>query len=179
MQPLLALTSDGAEHSLTEIREALAEEFQLSQEERNELLPSGRQRRFDNRVAWAKVYLRMAGLITTTRRVSYPYNGARPRSPREPSGADRYSVAGAVRGVSAVPRRLAAVAARRRGDVRAPRGSGCNTRGATRRSSASTPTISARSDPSRQRAGPCPPDPAPRRLAADAVLPEVSRSSWW
>jgi restriction system protein len=68
MQPMLAFAADGAEHSLTQAREALAEAFRLSQEERSELLPSGRQSRFNNRVAWAKVYLGMAGLVSSARR---------------------------------------------------------------------------------------------------------------
>jgi len=54
MLPLLKLVSDGKEYSLREIIERLAEEFILSKEDRNEFLPSGRQRVFDNRVGWAK-----------------------------------------------------------------------------------------------------------------------------
>lgn len=60
MLPMLELASDGREHSLEEARGALAERFGLSDAEREEVLPSGRQRRFDNRVAWAKVYLQRA-----------------------------------------------------------------------------------------------------------------------
>jgi hypothetical protein len=45
------------EHSLTEAREVLALEFSLTQTDRDEQLPSGRQSKFANRVAWAKVYL--------------------------------------------------------------------------------------------------------------------------
>jgi restriction system protein len=41
----------------------LAQTFQLTDAEREELLPSGRQSRFANRVAWAKVYLEQAGLL--------------------------------------------------------------------------------------------------------------------
>jgi len=66
--PVLTIAGDGKEHSLAAVRDAIATEFRLSSEERNELLPSGRQRRFDNRVAWAKVYLDQAGLLTSTRR---------------------------------------------------------------------------------------------------------------
>jgi restriction system protein len=63
MLPLLELAPDGREHSLEEARGALAERFGLTETDREELLPSGRQRRFDNRVAWAKVYLQRAGLL--------------------------------------------------------------------------------------------------------------------
>jgi restriction system protein len=63
MLPMLRLASDGREHSLEEARTALAAHFNLTAEERNELLPSGTQRRFNNRVAWAKVHLQRAGLL--------------------------------------------------------------------------------------------------------------------
>jgi restriction system protein len=40
----------------------------LTNEERMELLPSGRHPIFDNRVAWAKTYLQQAGLLESPRR---------------------------------------------------------------------------------------------------------------
>jgi Mrr N-terminal domain/Domain of unknown function (DUF3387) len=58
MLPLLRFAEDGQEHSLREAIEKLADHFGLSSEERNELLPSGRQRTFDNRVGWASTYLK-------------------------------------------------------------------------------------------------------------------------
>lgn len=61
--PLLRYCADGKEHSKQEVLSALAKEFGLSDVELAELLPSGRQRRFDNRVAWAKSYLKQAGLL--------------------------------------------------------------------------------------------------------------------
>lgn len=71
MLPLLKFASDGREHSLAEAREHLAEVFRLSDEDRREFLPSGRQRRFDNRVAWAKVYLSQALLLDSPRRAHF------------------------------------------------------------------------------------------------------------
>ncbi len=71
MLPLLELASDGKEHSLEEARNLLAKRFNLTETERGELLPSGRQRRFDNRVAWAKVYLQRAGLLKGQRRAHF------------------------------------------------------------------------------------------------------------
>ncbi|MBX3728133.1 MAG: restriction endonuclease [Candidatus Sumerlaeia bacterium] len=68
MLPLLKLASDGGEHTLGEARERLAEQFQLTAAERAEMLPSGRQRTYDNRVAWAKSYLQQAGLVESPRR---------------------------------------------------------------------------------------------------------------
>ena len=68
MLPLLRFAGDGAEHSLREAIESLADEFKLSDEERRELLPSGQQEVFDNRVGWARTYMKKAGLLRTTRR---------------------------------------------------------------------------------------------------------------
>jgi restriction system protein len=68
MLPLLEFAKDGHEHSLAEARDVLAAHFRLSAEECAEFLPSGRQRRLDNRVAWAKSYLDHAGLLQSPRR---------------------------------------------------------------------------------------------------------------
>ncbi len=68
MLPLLKVAADAQEHSLSEVRERLAAEFALSDTDREELLPSGRQSRFGNRVAWAKVYLQQAGLLRSPKR---------------------------------------------------------------------------------------------------------------
>jgi restriction system protein len=68
MRPLLELASDGKDHSNVEAREALARKFNLTEEERHALLPSGRQGIFVNRVAWAKSYLLQAGLLDTPQR---------------------------------------------------------------------------------------------------------------
>jgi restriction system protein len=71
MLPLLKFASDGLEHSLRETIEALADKFGLTGDERSELLPSGQQAVFDNRVGWARTYLKKAGLLETTRRGYY------------------------------------------------------------------------------------------------------------
>ena len=55
-KPLLDIASDGKEHSLKEARQIIANEMQLSKEDLEERLPSGTQRTFYNRVAWAKSY---------------------------------------------------------------------------------------------------------------------------
>ena len=68
MLPLLKFSSDNNEHSLREAIENLADFFSLSETERKELLPSGQQAIFDNRVAWARTYMKKAGLIETTKR---------------------------------------------------------------------------------------------------------------
>lgn len=63
MRPLLELLSDRQERSMRECIDALADHFHLSKEERAELLSSGQQPVFDNRVGWARTYLKKAGLI--------------------------------------------------------------------------------------------------------------------
>ncbi|UKP00156.1 restriction endonuclease [Nostoc sp. UHCC 0870] len=68
MLPLLKLTTDQKEHSLREAIEVLADHFQLTEAQRKELLPSGRQPTFDNRIGWARAYLKKAGLIKSTKR---------------------------------------------------------------------------------------------------------------
>jgi len=68
MLPLLRIAGDGEEHSLSDARGRLGAEFKLTQAEQEDLLPSGRQSRFGNRVAWAKVYLEQGGLLLSPRR---------------------------------------------------------------------------------------------------------------
>lgn len=65
MLPMLQFAGDGAVWNMLLIRQHLAEHFQLSQQEQEELLPSGRGGRFANRVAWAKVYMTQAGLLAS------------------------------------------------------------------------------------------------------------------
>ena len=71
MRPLLEFISDGKEHAGREISDHLAERFNLSEQERRRLLPSGRKEVFVQRAAWAKAYLRTAGLIEGTGRGVY------------------------------------------------------------------------------------------------------------
>ncbi len=68
MLPLLKYLGDNQEHSLRDTIEYLGNKFQLSNEERKELLPSGQQATFDNRVGWARTYMKKAILLEPTRR---------------------------------------------------------------------------------------------------------------
>lgn len=68
MLPLLQFAGDQQEHSLREAYDKLADYFDLSPDERKELLPSGQQEVFHNRVSWARTYLKKAGLLESTRR---------------------------------------------------------------------------------------------------------------
>ena len=84
MRPLMDLISDGKEHTMREALDSLADHFELTDKDRQQLLPSGGQDVFTNRVAWAKTHLRMAGLIETTARgtslMDMPLNSANIRS---------------------------------------------------------------------------------------------------
>jgi len=71
MLPLLKIAVDGNEHNLSETTEALAQQFNLNDQDRKEMLPSGKQRRFDNRVNWARTYLQKAHLLTRTGRSKF------------------------------------------------------------------------------------------------------------
>lgn len=71
MLPFLRHTSDDAEHNVPETEDHLAAQFQLSEAERNELLSSGKQTRFGNRIAWVKLHLLKAGLIESPRRAVF------------------------------------------------------------------------------------------------------------
>jgi restriction system protein len=68
MLPLLNLASDRQTHSLREAYEKIADAFDLSDEDREELLPSGTQQTYKNRIGWARTYLKKAGLLRSPKR---------------------------------------------------------------------------------------------------------------
>ena len=71
MLPFLRHTADGLEHTAPETEDYLAAQFQLNESERNELLSSGKQTRFGNRIAWVKQHLLKAGLLESPRRAVF------------------------------------------------------------------------------------------------------------
>jgi restriction system protein len=71
MLPLLKIAGDGKTHSPSDAIESLALHFKLTKEEREELLPSGRHAKFDNRVGWVRTYLKKAGLLESTGRAAF------------------------------------------------------------------------------------------------------------
>ncbi len=71
MLPVLKTASGGGEVRIGDVVDILADEFALTDEERAQLLPSGRQTTFANRVHWAKSYLNKAGLVEMTRRAHF------------------------------------------------------------------------------------------------------------
>lgn len=64
MLPLLRLLGDNGEHRMRDVVAALANQFGLTEEEKKELLPSGNLV-FENRVYWARMYLKKASLIVS------------------------------------------------------------------------------------------------------------------
>ena len=68
MLPFLKLASDEKEHSIASIAKNLAEYLRLTEEDVNEMLPSGRQSRYRNRVNWVATHFRKAGVIESTGR---------------------------------------------------------------------------------------------------------------
>jgi restriction system protein len=69
--PLLSALADGEEHEVATLRDRIAASRNLTDTDRAELLPSGKQSMFDNRIGWAKFYLDKAGLVVSTRRGVY------------------------------------------------------------------------------------------------------------
>lgn len=72
----LDVLSDGQSHKISEIRDSLAKMFDVSDDERKELLPSGKQPLFNNRVNWTCSYLKQAGLVENSSRGIYHITGA-------------------------------------------------------------------------------------------------------
>jgi len=68
MLPFLQHIADGQEHKITELFDHLADHFHLIEEDLKELLPSGRETRFKNRVYWTRVHLGQAKLLDSTGR---------------------------------------------------------------------------------------------------------------
>ena len=68
MLPLLKITEDGDEHKQKDVSDTLATQFKITDQEKEEMLPSGKQARFSNRVAWSIAYLRKAGLLANSKR---------------------------------------------------------------------------------------------------------------
>jgi restriction system protein len=64
MLPLLKVLSDGQSHTKRELTEKMADHFQLTPEEREQMLPSTRVTYIKHRTGWAAFGLRKAGLAT-------------------------------------------------------------------------------------------------------------------
>lgn len=69
--PFLKSLKDGAVHSMKEIKQLVIEQVQLTELDLAELLPSGKQTVFDNRIGWARTYLKKAGLVESPARAQF------------------------------------------------------------------------------------------------------------
>ncbi len=70
-EAFLRAVQDGELHPAKEVRLKVAEDMQMTPSDLAEMLPSGKQTTFGNRVAWARTYLNKAGLIETPQRGRY------------------------------------------------------------------------------------------------------------
>jgi len=68
MLPFLKFIVDGREYSKRDVINEITSRFNLTEEEKKQLLPSGQQPIIDNRVGWARLYLKKAGLLEATKR---------------------------------------------------------------------------------------------------------------
>ena len=68
MQPLLTVVKDGQVHQFRDVIEKVKDHFQLTDEELQQKIPSGKQTLIKNRVSWARTYLTKAGLLESPAR---------------------------------------------------------------------------------------------------------------
>jgi restriction system protein len=71
MLPIMKIAQDGEEHTMREVRQRIGDDLGLSDAERKQLLPSGSQPVFTNRIAWARAHLLMACMLSKTGRGSF------------------------------------------------------------------------------------------------------------
>lgn len=72
MLPVLRVAAaKNEEVKISDVVAKLAEDFALTSDELSQLLPSGKQTTFANRIHWAKSYLGKAGLIELTKRAHF------------------------------------------------------------------------------------------------------------
>lgn len=70
MRPILESSANG-EVRISDVIDKLADDFALTEDERTQLLPSGKQTTFANRAHWARTYLKQADLISATKRAHF------------------------------------------------------------------------------------------------------------
>ena len=100
MLPLLEISSDGKEHYIRNAIEDLSARFKLSEPDRKELLPSGTDTIFDNRVGWARTYLKKGRPNPVCATWVFSDHGSRPDSTQQKARKDRRCVPSSVSGIS-------------------------------------------------------------------------------
>jgi restriction system protein len=66
--PILKITADGGEWGIRDLNDRVAEQLAITPADKLELLPSGRQPVWENRIGWARTYLKKARLLDSPRR---------------------------------------------------------------------------------------------------------------
>ena len=99
MLPVLRLLADGADRTAGSAIEALSDEFELTSEEREQLVGSQRISLMASRVHWAMTYLVQAGLTDRPRRGVWRITDEGTPRALDRSRADRHHAARAVRGL--------------------------------------------------------------------------------
>ena len=81
----LECLQDGNIHTIKETKLYVINSFSLSDEDLAEMLPSGKQRVFDNRIGWCRTYLKKASLIISPARAQFVITEAGKRLVEQPS----------------------------------------------------------------------------------------------
>lgn len=71
MKPILLLLKDETPHKRSDMYEKFSIQFRLTEEEKEEWLPSGKQQVYKNRIGWALTYLKKANLIESPTRATF------------------------------------------------------------------------------------------------------------
>ena len=66
--PLLKRLGNGEDQNISDLYSILADDLGLSEVDRTEMLPSGKQLLYKNRIGWGRTYLKKAGLIESPAR---------------------------------------------------------------------------------------------------------------
>ena len=74
-KPLLDVAADGKEHSMKEAREIIAKRMNIADADLREMLPSGTQTKFDNRIAWAKSLFVFSAVLNGDKRLAIDNSG--------------------------------------------------------------------------------------------------------
>lgn len=70
-KPFLSVLQDGNIHTIKEVKSDVARMLHLAEENLKERLPSNKQTIYDNRLGWARTYLKKAGLIISPQRAQF------------------------------------------------------------------------------------------------------------
>lgn len=70
-KPILDIAADNQEHSVKDAKSIIKSVMNLSEEDMSEMLPSGTQSKFDNRIAWAVSYFVQAKVLERPKRAYF------------------------------------------------------------------------------------------------------------